>query len=244
MREDTRQPTFLRSLARARSVCKTSKTVIDHSPSLLATLNSFLNPRARAPATTYQAYIDQHEIHPLFESSFVPKISNLLHESKFLDQEKPLMRLFNKKERFTKSPPTFLFSSATGTGFADNSPLLEMYLCNPPPEAVRILTRATFRDPITLLDCVRETTVPSVIKLRGVKIGDVFEKAMSKAVTRQHILLEETATNYLWEMEVRVDSLWGAVGPDLGSHVESADTVSPGGELMWDCCDLAGCYLD
>jgi hypothetical protein len=34
------------------------------------------------------------------------------------------------------------------------------------------------------------------------------------------------------------------VGPDLGSHVESADTVSPGGELMWDCCDLAGCYLD
>lgn len=81
----------------------------------------------------------------------------------------------------------------------------------------------------------------AVIKLRGVTIGDVFEKAISKAVRREH---EGTVSNYLWEMEVRVNRLWGAVRPDFGSHVESADEVGQRGELMWSCCDLAGGYLD
>jgi hypothetical protein len=34
------------------------------------------------------------------------------------------------------------------------------------------------------------------------------------------------------------------VGPDLGSHVESAENVSPLRELMWNCRALAGCYLE
>jgi hypothetical protein len=62
-------------LWRARSACKTFQTVIDHSPSLLVTLNSFLSPRARTPAATYQQYLEQHEIHPLFKSTLVRDVS-------------------------------------------------------------------------------------------------------------------------------------------------------------------------
>jgi hypothetical protein len=231
-------------LWRARSVCKTFQAVIDHSPSLLVTLNSFLNPRARAPATTYQIYLEQHEIHPLFKSTLVRDISDPSTSFPwvFLDQEKPkLMRLFYKKDKFNFASGTFKISSATGTGFADDSPLLDMFFCNPPSEAVHITTRATFWDPVTLVRHCREMRSLAVIKLRGVTIGDVLEKAISKAVPREH---EGTVSNYLWEMEVRVNRLWGAVGPDFGSHIESADEVGQRGELMWSCCDLAGGYLD
>jgi hypothetical protein len=232
----------LLDLWRTRSACKTFQTVIDHSPSLLENLRSFVDPRARAQTPTYQAYLDQHEIHPLFESFFVRETSRPYTSSprRFLDQEKPkIMGLFKKEDKFDDKPPTFMFSSATGTGFADGSPLLDMYLCN--PEAVQTATRATFWDPITLIEHCTDFRDFAVIKLRGVTIGDIFEKAMSKAVPRQH---GGTVINYLWEMEVRVNRLWGAVGPDLGSHVESAENVSPLGELMWNCCALAGCYLE
>lgn len=236
-------PPFL-DLWRARSACKTFQTVIDHSPSLLVTLNSFLSPRARAPAATYQQYLEQHEIHPLFKTTLVRDVSDPSTSFPwvFLDQEKPkLMRLFYKKDKFNFASGTFKISSATGTGFTEDSPLLDMYFCNPPSEAVHITTRATFWDPITLVRHCREMRSLAVIKLRGVTIGDVLEKAISKAVPREH---EGTVSNYLWEMEVRVNRLWGAVGPDFGSHVESADEVGQRGELMWSCCDLAGGYLD
>jgi hypothetical protein len=220
-------------LWRARSVCKSFQKIIDHSP--LLRRNSFLKSRARNPSetTSYQAYLDQHEVHPLLESSFVRVLFNpcTTFEIRYLDQEKPkLMRVFHKKEKLDNLPPTFTFSNAMGTGFADDSPLLDMYICNPPAEAVQLKTKVTFWNPTTLLVQCRHFQSFAVIRLKGVTFGQIFERAMSEAPW-QH---EGTGTNDFWQMEVRVNSFWGAVGPDHGSHVELANDVGCFGELIWN----------
>jgi len=139
------------------------------------------------------------------------------------------MKLFYNRLRDGNAPTTFVLSDTTGTGFAEDSFLLGMYLCNPPSEAVQFTTWITFWDPVTQLQHCKHARDFAVIDLEGVKLGKLFAKAMSQAVWKH----EKVVPNQLWKMEVRVNYLWGAVGADHGSHVELADDVGPRGELIW-----------
>jgi hypothetical protein len=209
-------------LWRARSTCKSFQQVIDHSP--LLHKNAFLEPHARAlhEKLTYQTYLDQHTIHPLLAPSLGPPLpqqqlplENL--ESRFLKLDKPTLgTLFHPYISFDGTTPLVALkeTSATGTKFAADSPFFKMYLCNPPPEVVRVSITGTFYDTHNLRERCKHFAFIDVVNKKGVTFGQVFRESKVEAVL-QH---QSDFDDRVWELRICFLQLWGIFGPKSSSN--------------------------
>jgi hypothetical protein len=201
-------------LWRARLVCKTLQKVIDHSP--LLQKNFFLNPRARNSSETisHQAWLDQHEIHPLLynlernPARDVTLSELVANEEDEIPNEPMLVRVFNGHD--LESPVrSFIFkeSSVTGIKLGDNSPLLNMYLSNPPCESVVIIIEVAFMDPVTSQNRSDHHQIMQVFNANGVTFRQVFVESKAKSVLEH----KEKVAKWAWETKLQVLSLSGLV---------------------------------
>lgn len=205
----------LLELWRARSVCKTFQKVIDHSP--LLQKNTFLKPRARITSETisHQAYLDQHEIHPLISNLSLDlarnmTLSQLLANEDDVPDTPKLVRLFNviKHDLDNPTPPIFFRKSfAFGIESGDDSPVLRMYLSNPPSESVLLSVQVTLKRPFTLENVSKHHQLIQVFNRNGVTFRRVIEESKRKIVLGYLAQIGRWA----WEMKIQVFSLSGLV---------------------------------
>ncbi|KAM0692002.1 hypothetical protein Q7P36_008203 [Cladosporium allicinum] len=214
VRRDSQPPFSPRALA-CRSVCKTFQKVIDHSP--LLQKNTFLKPRARITSETisHQAYLDQHEIHPLISNLSLDlarnmTLSQLLANEDDVPDTPKLVRLFNviKHDLDNPTPPIFFRKSfAFGIESGDDSPVLRMYLSNPPSESVLLSVQVTLKRPFTLENVSKHHQLIQVFNRNGVTFRRVIEESKRKIVLGYLAQIGRWA----WEMKIQVFSLSGLV---------------------------------